>query len=110
MGVRFEISGLDAKIDALADAACAFATEQALSDCSIYVPYRNGYLRSSGAATMDKSTGTITWQTPYARRRYYGEPPLKGRNPNASLRWAEVAKQNHIQDWIRAAEEGMRGV
>ena len=70
--------------------------------------------RSYNTATVpiwkiDAETGEIVWQTPYARRRYYGEPPLRTRNPMASLHWAEVAAQNHKDAWAKAAEEALGG-
>ena len=107
--VRIEMGDLDATIGAMVDAAVEAATEQALADCSIYVPYRYGFLRNSAQTASDIPHGRLVWQTPYARRRYYGEPPLRTRNPMASLHWAEVAAQNHKDAWAKAAEEALGG-
>lgn len=107
--VRIEMGDLDATLDAMAEAAVEAASEQALADCSIYVPYRYGFLRNSAQTASDIPHGRLVWQTPYARRRYYGEPPLRTRNPMASLHWAEVAAQNHKDAWAKAAEEALGG-
>ena len=63
----------------------------------------------SAQTASDIPHGRLVWQTPYARRRYYGEPPLRTRNLMASLHWAEVAAQNHKDAWAKAAEEALGG-
>lgn len=78
---------------------------QCLSDLTVYVPKKVGTLRQS--ARINKSSGTISWNTPYARRRYY-ESGLKFTTPNTGERWDVRSKANHISAWENVVKRGLK--
>ena len=65
--VRIEMGDLDATIGAMVDAAVEAATEQALADCSIYVPYRYGFLRNSAQTASDSPKARAAAASPRLR-------------------------------------------
>ena len=71
--------------------------EQMLSDCNTYVRMQDGTLANS--ARIENGGRNITWNTRYAKKVYYTGTPRKNVNPNASLRWGEVAKRKHAKEW-----------
>lgn len=108
MIIHIEMGDLDATIGAMQQKALYAATSQALDDCNFYVPVRNWFLRNSSYGASDVENGHLVWRTPYARRRYYEPANLsKHPNPNASLRWAEVARDNHLDDWAKIAQKAL---
>ena len=98
---------------------------QVLADSNEYVPFQQGYLRSSGHIV---EPGLIQWDGPYAHYQYIGEvygpsypvkdnegniigwwsPPQKyptGRDlqyktPGTGAFWFEEAKDTHVNQWI----------
>ena len=89
------------------DRALPIVAEQMLSDCNTYVRMQDGTLAASAA--IGRSGRRITWNTPYAKKVYYTGTPRKNRNPNACLRWCEVAKRKHAQSWARMASRLLKG-
>ena len=84
------------------------AQEQILTDCNCYVKVDQGQLRDSAQHSVGDLKLTVSWNTPYARRQWYTGTPSKDKNPNASMKWAEVAQKEHNKDWIKHIEKGMK--
>lgn len=82
--------------------------EQAKDDCNYYARQWQGTLIDSSSASVNGDTLTIAWDTPYARKVYYTGNPSKQINPNASLMWAEKARQTFGKDWIAILDKGMK--
>lgn len=74
-----------------------FVAEMIKSDCNQYVRKQDGTLAES--AHVEDGGRKIVWSTAYAKRVYYTGTPRKNVNPNASLRWCEVAKRQYASDW-----------
>lgn len=70
-------------------------------DCNVYVRYWSGDLARS--AHTRENGHYIVWKTAYARKVYYTGRPRRVINPNASLRWCEVAKRSYIGKWANEA-------
>jgi hypothetical protein len=71
-------------------------------DSNKYAPDRSGDLITSVQPVQGK--GTLEWNKPYARPQYYGFPnKSKDKNPNASMKWFEVAKSKHLKEWEKLA-------
>ena len=108
MHVRVDMGRTLEHIEDMRKRALYAASEQALTDCNFYVPVRDGFLRGSSETASDVDAGRLVWATPYARRRHYEKANLRlDMNPNASIRWTEKAKQNHLDDWREIAEKAM---
>lgn len=95
------------RIDKAWDNTLAPLSELILADCNEYVRVDQGQLRQSSATASDFVKGKLIWRTPYAKRVYYTGTPSRDINPNASLMWADKAKDNHRKDWEKAAQKLM---
>lgn len=84
------------------------AQEQILTDCNDYCKEDQHILKDSAQHSVNGLTLTVSWNTPYAKRQWYTGTPSKTKNPNASLKWAEVAQKKHNKEWIRQIEKGMK--
>jgi len=107
MAVRIEINenSIKAKIDNTWQNGLEILSSQILRDCNMYCKEDAGMLIMSSYIHSRLKEGLLIWQTPYAARQYYEIPTAyKDVNPNASWRWCEVAKQNHLAEWGRQAQ------
>ena len=83
-------------------------TEDIMNDCNQYCKEREGALKASAEEHSLPKEGKIIWQTPYARRQYWEiRTAHTDKNPQATWKWAEVAKRNHKSQWERQAQRGM---
>lgn len=78
-----------------------------MSDCNQFVRKQDGAL--AGSAHIENGGREIVWSTPYAKRVYYTGTPRKNVNPNASLRWCEVAKRMYVGQWSEYYNKLMNG-
>lgn len=107
MAVRIEINenSIKAKIDNTWKNGLEMLSSQILRDCNMYCKEDTGMLIMSSYIHSRLQEGLLIWQTPYAARQYYEIPTAyKDVNSNASWRWCEVAKQNHLAEWGRQAQ------
>ena len=86
-----------------AAAAQLKVADQAFRDCTGYCKKDTGKLMASGKAEL--SSGTLTWETDYARAAYYTGVPDRSKNPNASLMWAHKAAQVCGTKWKALVEK-----
>lgn len=77
-------------------------------DCNKYCKEDSGELIKSSEEKSDLEHGKIVWDTPYAHRQYWLITAKKDKNPNATWRWADVAKSKHLDKWTRAAQKGFK--
>ena len=82
-------------------------SEEILSDCNTYVRRQDGTLADS--AHTERGGKDIVWNTKYAKKVYYTGIPRTNVNPNASLRWCEVAKRAHGEKWGQSASKLLKG-
>lgn len=111
MAVRIQINenSIQAKIDNIWESGLEMLSSQILKDCNMYCKEDTGMLIMSSYIHSRLKEGLLIWQTPYAARQYYEIPTAyHDVNSNATWRWCEVAKQNHLADWGRQAEAIMR--
>ncbi|MCH5200703.1 MAG: hypothetical protein J1F60_07055 [Oscillospiraceae bacterium] len=78
-------------------------SDEALKDCTRYCKKDTGRLMASGKA--ERSSGTLTWDTDYARAAYYTGAPDRSKNPDASLMWAHKAAQVCGAKWKALVEK-----
>lgn len=111
MSVKIKINetGIKATIDQTWESGLEMLSSQILQDCNRYCKKDNGYLIMSSLIHSDLKHGRLVWNTPYAARQYYAiQTAYKEVNPDASWRWCEVAKQRHLPEWGRMAQEVTR--
>ena len=78
----------------------AFDT-QVLKDSNYFAPMDTGNLKASGVTGSQIGSGILVWNTPYAKKMYYGVGYnfSKDSNPNARAKWFEEAKAQHLKSW-----------
>lgn len=111
MAVRINIDehSIQVRIDNTWQSGLEMLSSQILRDCNLYCKEDTGMLIASSYIHSDLKHGKLVWQTPYAARQYYAiETAYKDVNSNATWRWAEVARNNHVADWGRQAQAIMR--
>ena len=80
-------------------------SSQILRDCNRYCKEDTGMLIMSSYIHSRLKEGILIWQTPYAARQYYEiRTAYKDVNSEASWRWCDVAKNNHLERWQRQAQ------
>ena len=94
-------------VDGAFEKALFAAREQMLTDCNYFCRQDQGTLIDSSQAKPNGLTLEISWNTPYAKRVYYTGNPSKNVNPNASLQWAEKAKNTYGKEWQMILAKGM---
>ena len=107
MSVRFNIdeSKIQVKMDNIWKNGLEMLSSEILRDCNKYCKEDTGMLIMSSYIHSDLKNGRLVWQTPYAARQYYAIPTAyHDVNPNATWRWCEVAKNNHLDRWCRQAQ------
>ena len=107
MPVRVNIDGelIKVKIDNHFDNHKEMLAALILNDCNKYCKEDTGMLLMSSFIHSDLKKGRLVWQTPYAARQYYEIPmAYHDVNSNATWRWCEVAKNNHLSRWIKQAQ------
>lgn len=111
MSVRFNIdeSKIQVKMDNIWKNGLEMLSSEILRDCNKYCKEDTGMLIMSSYIHSDLKNGKLVWQTPYAARQYYAIPTAyHDVNPNATWRWCEVAKNNHLDRWCRQAQAIVR--
>lgn len=79
-------------------------------DTDPYVPMDTGRLARSVQTSSPSGSGLIVYDTPYARRLYYGHCSIKGtHHPLARRMWFEEAKAVHGKRWIAEVERILKG-
>jgi predicted alpha-1,6-mannanase (GH76 family) len=80
---------------------------QVLKDSNYFAPMDEGTLIASGVTATVPGSGWIVWNTPYAKKLYYGVGFnfSKDDNPNARAKWFEEAKALHKKDWLEVAND-----
>ena len=108
MSVKINIDGdkIAYKIDRTIKNGMAMLSAVVLHDCNKYCKEDTGALMISSYVHSKLDEGKLVWQTPYAARQYYEiRTAYKDVNSNASWRWCEVAKTNHLDRWQKQAQE-----
>ncbi len=80
-----------------------------IADTDTYVPMDTGMLASSVLRTYS-IPGMLIYDTPYAKRCYYGDYAFKKvHHPLASSHWFEASKQKNLKKWLKDAEKILKG-
>ena len=107
MAVKIDIDAnrIAVKMDNAWKSGLEMLSSQILRDCNRYCKEDTGMLIMSSYIHSRLKEGVLIWQTPYAARQYYAiRTAYHDVNPDASWRWCEVAKNNHLERWQRQAQ------
>ena len=92
------------------DGAQAILDATIIKDSNYYVPLATGVLQKTAITSTVLGSGMIIWDTPYARRQYYGDnfDHSKQYNPNATSKWFESAKARQLSNWVKLVNDEYR--
>lgn len=98
--ISVDLSGIEARLcgEAAARAQEAFARRVAF-ECRDYVPLDEGTLRDSEPLNSDYAEGDIVWSTPYAQRVHDLPSVRTVKNPRATPKWPEKAREDRLGAW-----------
>lgn len=106
--IDFDESKVLVRLGKRVDKAQFALDQQVLKDSTYYVPQDVGGLMDSGV--LGSSLGVIEWNSVYASRQYYEDNnKSKDKNPNASMKWFEVAKSKELKNWEQLANDKYNG-
>lgn len=88
------------RFDTLNEKARYLLSSQILADANKHAKEDTGTLKSSSLESSVLKDGLLIWNTVYAKRAYYTGVPSTDKNPDAELRWVEVARDRYGKDWI----------
>ncbi len=120
--IDMDIGKITAKMKRHVDKIQPILDMQIMKDSNYYAPMDTGNLQASaitgtyfkkptkalvspilqsGQMSVNAGKGKVVWNTPYAKRMYYGVGYnfSKDSNPNAQAKWFEKAKATKIGNW-----------
>lgn len=105
MTVIVNLGGVLTTIEARVKKAKFIVSQQVLKDSNHYIPADTWNLRDSSVTNSNFEDGKLIWNTPYARKLYYGVGTnfSHDKNTNAQGEWFEKAKSVHLQEWLQVA-------
>lgn len=103
--VSFDKTGCKRKIQTRVTMAQKKLDSQVMKDANYFCPMDTGALQKSVLGSVIGS-GLLTWAIDYAKKMYH----FKGRvskesNPNASVKWFEVAKSRYKERWEKLVND-----
>ncbi|WP_221276793.1 minor capsid protein [Latilactobacillus curvatus] len=107
MKVKVDLSGVRRKLSPTNFKRGQFAmANQAMADMNAFVPKREGDLRNS--AHIDSGGQFVVWETPYAKRQFYGIGIHNYTTPGTGPRWDLKAKGMYLNSWVDAFKKGAK--
>lgn len=92
------------------EAAQKWMDNEVLRTTEPYVPFRTGMLARSGPGHTQLGSGEVVYETPYARRMYYGRYNFnKSAHPQATAQWFEKSKAVNKKAWLSGVEKILKG-
>lgn len=103
--IKIQTTGMKDKVKNAGKMATEAVSVQVAVDSNKYVAKDTGFLESSVFSDSNFAKGQIIWGASYAVYAYYimRNQLRTDKNPNASHLWFEVAKTQHLSDWIHLA-------
>lgn len=97
----FDLAGAKKDLAKRVQKAQKVLDDRVITDSNYFCPQDTGTLMRSARLSTKLGSGLVMWKTPYADKRYYGDPETgSSRNPNATNRWFESAKAVHCKEWV----------
>lgn len=79
---------------------------QMLMDMTPFVPMSNAKSRGTLRGSAHLNGNVLSWNTPYARRRFY-EENVNFTTPGTGARWDNRAKAVNMDSWLRVLKKGI---
>lgn len=103
--ITFDTTQVTKKINTRISMAQKKLDAQVMKDSNYYCPMDTGELQKSVLGSVIGS-GLLVWSKEYAKKMYnFGGMLSKENNPNASVKWFEVAKSRKLASWIKLVDD-----
>ncbi|MET3504943.1 minor capsid protein [Halalkalibacter oceani] len=108
--VRVDTSKIQPKLASATKRARFLVAQQVLKDSNRFAPRDIGNLIDSSVRASNLDEGLVAWDTPYARKLYFGVRMnfSRDKNPSAGPMWYERARAAHLPEWVNVAKNAMR--
>ena len=105
--MKFQISKsqVQAKVQGAWDKGLYALSTEILADCNEYCKEDQHTLINSSMAHSQRDKGILVWQTPYAKRQYWGIKTSL--TPGRTWKWCETAKRKHLSEWKAKAQRAV---
>lgn len=108
--LEMDVGRVTARMEGRVKLAQQWLDNEVLKSTEPYVPMRIGTLARSGPGSTNPGSGEITYDTPYAKRMYYGNYHFsKTAHPQATGQWFEKSKAVNRDAWLRGVERIIKG-
>lgn len=109
--IQINTAALLGKFAKRTEAAQVYLDNEVMRTTEDYVPFDTGTLARSAPQATDPGTGQVLYDTPYARKLYYGEGMdfAKDKHPKATAKWLETSKAVHLKDWVAGVTRILEG-
>lgn len=105
--VKINTKSLDKKLSkANLNNANRIVAGQMLMDMTPFVPMSNAKSRGTLRGSAHLNGNVLSWNTPYARRRFY-EENVNFTTPGTGARWDNRAKAVNMGSWLRVLKKGI---
>ncbi|MED1012132.1 minor capsid protein [Bacillus mycoides] len=110
VNIQMDTQAIESKVLKATEKAQFALDQQVLKDSNYFIPKDTGELERSSIRFSRPGEGHIEYNTPYARRIYYGVDFnfSKDVNPNARALFFEEAKARNVRDWARLVEQTIK--
>lgn len=103
--VSFNQAGAKKKIETRLTMVQKKLDSQVMKDSNNFCPMDTGALQKSVLGSVIGS-GILTWAIDYAKKMYHFRGRVsKESNPNASVKWFEVAKSRYKDMWVKLVND-----
>lgn len=107
LDVTVNTKSLDQKLSkANLNNASRIVAGQMLMDMTPFVPMSNAKSRGTLRGSAHLIGTVLSWNTPYARRRFY-EENVNFTTPGTGARWDKRAKAVNMDSWLRVLKKGI---
>lgn len=111
VSVRLDLGRIPRDLNRNSQRAIFLLTQQVLKDSNKYIPADTWTLRNSSLTSSNFQEGKVVWNTPYAKKVYYGSGInfSKDKNMLAQSMWFEKAQSIHQKEWNKLTKKAMTG-
>lgn len=107
LDVKIDTKAIDKKLSkANLNNANRIVAGQMLMDMTPFVPMSNAKSRGTLRGSAHLNGNVLSWNTPYARRRFY-EENVNFTTPGTGARWDNRAKAVNMDSWLRVLKKGI---
>ena len=109
--IQINTAALLGKFEKRKEAAQVYLDNEVMRSTEQYVPMDTGTLARSAQLATKPGEGQVLYDTPYARKLYYGEGInfATDKHPKATAKWLEASKAVHVKDWVSGVKKILEG-